>query len=145
VFSSATSKFTRPGLFRKFGLRPKVSPVGHKLRRLPMSGPALGIVARHPTDSLLNIDGRAIQPLETPALSVSEMPVFPALLITVNGVPTAAALHLKAPSRRESHFSTGTAVPFGRGAGSLRFALLNQSMKLRGNSSAQLIHVADCG
>ena len=26
-------------------------------------------------------------PLETPALSVSEIPVFPALLITVNGVP----------------------------------------------------------
>src|SRR5450755_4143508 len=65
------------------------SPRSDKLGRIAQElAKAPGVVARR-RQSLHHVGYEAAipSPLETPALSVREMPVLPALLITVNGVP----------------------------------------------------------
>src|SRR5450432_3714710 len=85
------STFKRFGLFRKFRpALPNVSPRGAtNWEGFPNSGPKLrGLPPGEGKPLAMSGYEAAIpSPLETPALSVSEIPVFPALLITVNGVP----------------------------------------------------------
>src|SRR5258708_13788319 len=92
-FRSGRAKFKRLGLFKKFRTAfPKVSPLGAtNWEGLPMSGPKLReLLPGEGNDNPRATSGYEAampSPLETPALSVKEMPVLPALLITVNGVP----------------------------------------------------------